>query len=141
MDCFRKRRKRFERGLNMNMKRPLSGTGPEINPIPNSIGLTFGERALCPQGPAGLPSFCWNRLHTEARFWEKKRGGVKKMKMARMMGIPRHAFKKVIAFMRTKSIPFLLIKSQENKFENLVFLSTEAPKIFTPNPASQYLLH
>jgi hypothetical protein len=98
LDCSEKGRKRGGRGPDGNVKYPFSGNGPEINPIPNSTGLAFGERALCPQGPAGLLSFCWNRLQTEARFWEKKRGGVKKMKMARMRGICLKAFNRAMTF-------------------------------------------
>jgi len=46
-------------------------------------------------------------LQTPARFWEKKTGGVKRIKIAKRMEIPRQAFKKAMAFMRIKSILFL----------------------------------
>jgi len=62
---------------------------PEINPIPNSTELAFGERALYPQGPEGLSPFCWKRLQTVAKFWEKNRGGANNMKIARMVGVLR----------------------------------------------------
>jgi hypothetical protein len=105
LDCSEKGRKRGGRGPDGNVKYPFSGNGPEINAIPNSTGLAFGKRALCPQGPAGLLSFCWKRLQTETRFWEKKRGGAKKIKMAKSMEIPPQAFEKVITFIRTVSFP------------------------------------
>jgi hypothetical protein len=76
-------------GFKAHSRKALSGTGLEVNSIPASTGLAFGERALCPQGPEGLSPFCWNMLQTVAKFWEKNRGRAKNMKMPSIMRIPR----------------------------------------------------
>ncbi len=89
MDGDGTRTNKSESGFKAHSRKAFSGTGLEVNSIPASTGLAFGKRALCPQGPEGLSPFCWNRLQTVAKFWEKNRGRANNMKMARMMRILR----------------------------------------------------
>jgi len=51
----RKEDEKVQKRIRGEYKKTVSGAGPEVNPIPNSIGLTFGEKAVGMQGPEGSP--------------------------------------------------------------------------------------
>jgi hypothetical protein len=78
-------------------QRPFSGIGSKTNPNPSSIGLTFGKRALCPQGPEGSNCFLKKTMQAVGRFVEKVRGGPKRKKKTRTAGICRKFFNRAMS--------------------------------------------
>jgi len=70
---LKRRKEKDERSgkrIELNKMGPASGLGSDTHPTPESVGLTFDIRALCPQGPEGSPCFLKKMVQAVGRFWE-----------------------------------------------------------------------